>query len=37
VKKFCEAYADSGDSGTLSDKVGKCQVFYLDRYKVRLH
>lgn len=37
VKKFCEAYADSGDKATLTEKVGNCEVFYLDRYKVRVH
>lgn len=37
VQKFCLAYADSGDKSTLCEKVGDCKVFYLDRYKVRLH
>ena len=35
--KFCEVYAESGDNAVLSEKVGNCKVFYLDRYKVRLH
>lgn len=37
VKKFCEAYANSGGHDKLKETVGKCEVLYLDRYKVRLH
>ncbi|MDA7514343.1 hypothetical protein N8508_00980 [bacterium] len=37
VKKFCEAYAESGSHDKLAETVGTCKVFYLDRYKVRLH
>lgn len=37
TKKFCEAYADSAGGSTLSEKVTSCKVFYLDRYKVRVH
>lgn len=37
VKKFCEAYANSGGHDKLREIVGNCEVIYLDRPKIRLH